>query len=146
MIQSFPPIYKFKNQFQISIYEKKVIFYDLPRLLGKKTIHHIHINPWRPKAIFFCQKSLKITIFAMFIQENKKIIFEESNHTIFYFTCLRSWGKNFMKFDYTKFLLTLSCNFRWLWLPLVEIFFALWSLNWKFFMLNNWIKSLEKKI
>jgi len=53
---------------------------------------------------------------------------------IFYFTCLRSCGKNFMKFDHRdwkiisiqswkiKFFWTLACNFRWLWPPFVELF------------------------
>jgi len=51
--------------------------------------------------LFFCQKPLKTTFSAAFIQENKnkKHFFLESNHRILYLTYLRSCGKNFMKFD-----------------------------------------------
>jgi len=55
-----------------------------------------------PRPFFFCQKSLKIGIFIAFIQECIKIIFLESNHKILYFTCFKSCGKNFMKFDHTN--------------------------------------------
>jgi len=34
-------------------------------------------------------------------KKQKKTLFLEYNHKILYFTCLQSWGKNFMKFDIT---------------------------------------------
>jgi len=49
---------------------------------------------------FLCQKPLKTASSVAFIQ--KKRFFLESNRRILYFTCLKSCGKNFMKFDYTN--------------------------------------------
>jgi len=56
------------------------------------------LTPKAPRP-FFCQKTLKIVISAKLAQENKEIFFLEFNCTILYLTCLRSSGKNFMKFD-----------------------------------------------
>jgi len=49
----------------------------------------------------FCPKPLKIAISIAFIQRKQnKILFVEYNCRIWYFICLRSYGNNFMKFDY----------------------------------------------
>jgi len=58
------------------------------------------LTPKCPRS-FFSQKSLKIASSAAFTQKTIKILFLESNHRILYFTCLKSCGKNFMKFDRT---------------------------------------------
>jgi len=62
------------------------------------------IKAWlTPKGLrpFFCQKTLKLPFLLHSSKRTKKILFLESNHRILYFTCLRSCGKNFMKFDCT---------------------------------------------
>jgi len=56
------------------------------------------LTPKVPRPISY-QKTLKIAIFIMFAQENRKKKLE-SNHRILYFTYLGSSGKNLMKFDY----------------------------------------------
>jgi len=106
----------------------------------------ITLTPKGPRH-FLAQKLLKTAIFVAFIQETKKNIFLESNHRILYFTCLRSCGKNFMKFDCTDwkilalkvgifFFLITSLQFQMTLTTHLWNFFAVWTLNLNFFMLN----------
>jgi len=64
------------------------------------TTNKIVLFPKCPRP-FFCQKPLKIASSVAFTQKKRKIYFLEYNHRILYFTCLKSCGKNFMKFDHT---------------------------------------------
>jgi len=63
-------------------------------------LKYIILTPKVPRPFFFGQKPLKTAIFVAFIPKNrKKTFFPKSNHKIFYFTCLKSSGKIFIKFD-----------------------------------------------
>jgi len=93
---------------------------------------------------FLAKKYSKLPCLLRSTKKQKKCFFLESNRKIVYFTCLRSCHKNFMKFDHIDwkilaFKVGRDNSFeRWtailndfdhhLW-----NFFALWTLNLKFF-------------
>jgi len=120
----------FKNSFSNSIY------YHMLSLHNPKTIN---LSKNHSKLIFLLCLPKKIRKIHSFL---------ESHCRILYFTCLKSYGKNFMKFDYIDWKIIafkaemLVCYYKWLWLPFVEII-ALWTLNLKIFMLKNSIEIYE---
>jgi len=95
---------------------------------------YLFILPPKWPRPFFCQKSLKTASLVLFTPQKRKIYILESNLRILYFTCFKSCGKNFTKFDRTDwkilafkvgkicFFLMLACNFKSLWQPFVELF------------------------
>jgi len=96
---------------------------------------------------FFYQNPLKTASSAAFIQKKRKKNLE-SNRKILYFTCLKSCGKNFMKFDRTDWKIIAfkigKIYFFKCWPAISDHFdshlwnfFALDTLNLKFFVLKN---------
>jgi len=118
---------------------------------------------------FSVKKHSKLLVLLHSPPKREKYIFIESNCRILYFTCLRSYGKNFMRFDCTDWkilafkvgknvFLMLACNFRWLWHPFVEFFCTtnfelkkncVEELSWKsriIFFLNAWFSFFKKSL
>jgi len=102
----------------------------------------------------FSIKKYSKLLFLLHSFEKIERVFLKSNHWIFYFTCLRSYGKNFMKFDSTNWkTLALKVgknvflNASQHQMTLTTILWkmiALWTLKYKNFVLKNWAQSVKR--